>query len=457
MISVRYGELCKLALTTTYATHIVPDSIPSFNCSDAVEIMSVVSAKTHQDRPALKLNLATQRLLIMPDDQLPKFYPRPKAVMVIPIYDDTEISQALMGPTVIAHASDSRSTYGHHGGKHHRRDSYEHEGKPERRYDGVDCHEEGGHGRPSPTGRHSDDSKQSDDSDHAHHQNHHEHQPHSPTSPSSPPYDRPFDAPHHNNSSNSHPPKRPALAYQSTQTPLQAPSPKKPSSSTNVLQDMKARHDAFHEAVRNYFKFLPPNPNFCRSCCSGRKRALCIGINYLGQKSELKGCANDARAMRDFLIQQYHFSPSEILLLTDDDRKNKLPTREEMFKAMAWLVAGAKKDDSLFFHWSADSGHGGQVKDEGGRELDGMDEDIFPVDHAQAGDIIDDDLNEALVQPLPAGCRLTAIFDSCHSGTVLDLPYVVRSRPGLRGEPLPDLTHPQALRTRSPAKYKPYL
>ncbi|KAF6749271.1 caspase domain-containing protein [Ephemerocybe angulata] len=321
--------------------------------------------------------------------------------MVIPIYDDTEISQALMGPTVIAHASDSRSTYGHHGGKHHRRDSYEYEGTSRAKTQWRLAH---------PTGRHSDDSKQSHGSDHAHHQNHHEHQPHSPTSPSSPPYDRPFDAPHHNNSSNSHPPKRPALAYQSTQTPLEAPSPKKPSSSTNVLQDMKARHDAFHEAVRNYFKLLPPNPNFCRSCCSGRKRALCIGINYLGQKSELQGCANDARAMRDFLIQQYHFSPSEILLLTDDDRKNKLPTREEMFKAMAWLVAGAKKDDSLFFHYS---GHGGQVKDEGGRELDGMDEDIFPVDHAQAGDIIDDDLNEALVQPLPAGCRLT----SCHSGT----------------------------------------
>lgn len=30
-----------------------------------------------------------------------------------------------------------------------------------------------------------------------------------------------------------------------------------------------------------------------------------------------------------------------------------------------------------------------------------------------------------LVKPLPAGCRLTGIFDSCHSGTVMDLPYVV--------------------------------
>jgi hypothetical protein len=36
-----------------------------------------------------------------------------------------------------------------------------------------------------------------------------------------------------------------------------------------------------------------------------------------------------------------------------------------------------------------------------------------------------DGSHDMLVKPLPAGCRLTAIFDSCHSGTVMDLPYVV--------------------------------
>lgn len=29
-----------------------------------------------------------------------------------------------------------------------------------------------------------------------------------------------------------------------------------------------------------------------------------------------------------------------------------------------------------------------------------------------------------MVRPLPPGVRLTALFDSCHSGSVLDLPYV---------------------------------
>lgn len=33
-------------------------------------------------------------------------------------------------------------------------------------------------------------------------------------------------------------------------------------------------------------------------------------------------------------------------------------------------------------------------------------------------------MHAIMVRSLPAGCRLTAIFDSCHSATALDLPYV---------------------------------
>ena len=39
-----------------------------------------------------------------------------------------------------------------------------------------------------------------------------------------------------------------------------------------------------------------------------------------------------------------------------------------------------------------------------------------------------------MVQPLPAGVRLTAIFDSCHSATALDLPYVYSTQ-GMIKEP----------------------
>lgn len=86
---------------------------------------------------------------------------------------------------------------------------------------------------------------------------------------------------------------------------------------------------------------------------------------------------------------------------------------------------------------------------------DGYDETIYPLDHKQAGMIIDDAMHEVMVRPLPAGCRLTAIYDcqfalqivgylcgkrprrltillpiylACHSGSALDLPYMVRVR-----------------------------
>jgi metacaspase-1 len=32
-------------------------------------------------------------------------------------------------------------------------------------------------------------------------------------------------------------------------------------------------------------------------------------------------------------------------------------------------------------------------------------------------------MHDIMVHPLPVGCRLTAIFDCCHSGSALSLPY----------------------------------
>jgi hypothetical protein len=39
-----------------------------------------------------------------------------------------------------------------------------------------------------------------------------------------------------------------------------------------------------------------------------------------------------------------------------------------------------------------------------------------------------------MVKSLPPGTRLTAIFDSCHSGTALDLPYIYSTQ-GVLKEP----------------------
>lgn len=56
-------------------------------------------------------------------------------------------------------------------------------------------------------------------------------------------------------------------------------------------------------------------------------------------------------------------------------------------------------------------------------EIDGANETILPSDFGRQGEIVDDLLRRRLVDTLPAGAKLTAFFDSCHSGTVLDLRY----------------------------------
>jgi len=69
-----------------------------------------------------------------------------------------------------------------------------------------------------------------------------------------------------------------------------------------------------------------------------------------------------------------------------------------------------------------------------GDEEDGYDEVIYPVDFRQVGHIVDDEMHRIMVMPLQPGVRLTAIFDSCHSGTALDLPYIYSTQ-GVLKEP----------------------
>jgi hypothetical protein len=97
---------------------------------------------------------------------------------------------------------------------------------------------------------------------------------------------------------------------------------------------------------------------------------LFIGINYKGQKGELRGCINDVHNIKAFLEANYPMD--EIRVLTDDQTDPScIPTRANMIAGFQWLRAGAQAGDSLILHYS---GHGGSVKDTDGDEEDGMDE-----------------------------------------------------------------------------------
>ncbi|KAF8928873.1 Ca(2+)-dependent cysteine protease [Dissophora ornata] len=168
-------------------------------------------------------------------------------------------------------------------------------------------------------------------------------------------------------------------------------------------------------------RMVPP-VNFQLSNCQGRKRALFIGINYFRQRNELRGCINDVKNIKAFIIRQFGFREEDCVTLTDDQSDpTRIPTKANMLAGMQWLVRDARANDSFFFHYS---GHGGQTEDLDGDEDDGFDETIYPVDHEKAGVIVDDLMHDIMVRSLPPGCRLTAVMDCCHSGSALDLPYI---------------------------------
>ncbi|GJE99037.1 caspase family protein [Phanerochaete sordida] len=204
-----------------------------------------------------------------------------------------------------------------------------------------------------------------------------------------------------------------------------------------VVQQAPGHHGAQghvaqpHPQQQHYAPLQMPSPHFEYSKCTGRKKALCIGVNYIGTQEQLSGCINDAHNVRNFLITHCGYRSEDIVLLTDDSRNpRQIPTRQNMIDGMKWLVRSAQKHDALFFHYS---GHGSQVKDRDGDEVDGFDEVILPVDFRKAGIITDDVMHDIMVTPLPTGCRLTALFDSCHSGTALDLPYLYHTDGRLKG------------------------
>ncbi|KAG2551502.1 metacaspase-1-like isoform X2 [Panicum virgatum] len=162
---------------------------------------------------------------------------------------------------------------------------------------------------------------------------------------------------------------------------------------------------------------------------SGKKRALLVGVSYRGTAHELRGTVNDVREMRRLLCGKFGFPGDCILELTENEGDpTRVPTRANLLRAMRWLVEGSGSGDSLVFHFS---GHGVQKLDLNGDEVDGYNEALCPADFERSGKILDDEINEIIVRPLGRGVKLHAVVDTCHSGTILDLPYLCRlSRTG---------------------------
>lgn len=99
--------------------------------------------------------------------------------------------------------------------------------------------------------------------------------------------------------------------------------------------------------------------------CTGRKRAILIGINYVGQKGELRGCHNDVANIKRYLEKVHGFQESEMLILMDDG-KHHAPTRRNIEDAFQRITQYSQSGDVVFVHFS---GHGSRVPDLDGGTL----------------------------------------------------------------------------------------
>ena len=165
----------------------------------------------------------------------------------------------------------------------------------------------------------------------------------------------------------------------------------------------------------------------------GARRALLIGIDRytveagstsklpLGhsrrQWKNLKGAVNDVRALRELLIHRQGFRPQDILVL-----ENEAATRDAILGAFQrHLIDPANPGDHSVFYFA---GHGSRIRNSRSSELDGKDETVVPADanrhtgDRSIADIRDKEWDRFFTKVLDRGAWLTAIFDSCHSGSI---------------------------------------
>ena len=141
-----------------------------------------------------------------------------------------------------------------------------------------------------------------------------------------------------------------------------------------------------------------------------KKKALLIGINYYETPYQLAGCITDVELLNNKFGSSYDIK-------TITDLTNKKPTKSVILSEFSALLESAKSGDTVLFTFS---GHGSQTRDLNQEEIDGQDEMIISGDLQY---IIDDDFKTIIHQKLKTGATLIALFDSCHSGTILDIKY----------------------------------
>jgi len=169
------------------------------------------------------------------------------------------------------------------------------------------------------------------------------------------------------------------------------------------------------------------------------KRALLIGSNYRRMPdAELKACHDDVRSIKDFLVNVYGFPESpNLMTVLMDDRKHKPPTHSNMTEAFKQISEQSQPGDAVFVMFT---GHGCRILDSPIDETaESYDEALIPSDHEESGIIRDTLFFKTLLAPMRKGVTVTCIIDCCHTGVMIDLPYLWSTKAD-KGESLPKMS-----------------
>ncbi|KAF8190626.1 peptidase C14, caspase domain-containing protein [Mycena galopus ATCC 62051] len=146
-------------------------------------------------------------------------------------------------------------------------------------------------------------------------------------------------------------------------------------------------------------------------------KALLVGCSYDDQDCEMQAGKLDVKAMEIFIKDNFEWSATRVLW--EDAPDHRQPTRDNILNGFQWLVNDIDwEKDHLFFYFA---GHGG-LDDDGVSH-------ILTVDgkHITAAR-----MRKELVDTLGSGQQLTALFQHCHSGNSLEMPYVCKKPRDLR-------------------------
>lgn len=154
------------------------------------------------------------------------------------------------------------------------------------------------------------------------------------------------------------------------------------------------------------------------------QRALLIGINYADKSCPLSGCVNDIVAVRRMLTDGLKWRSGDVMMLMEKGATAQGIRRA--FRDLAHQVTSIQSahPNARIDVWIHYSGHGSQVPSESPGERDGHDETIVPYDFETGGQISDSELANTFSRISSTNVHLTTVFDCCHSGTVMDLPFM---------------------------------